>query len=254
VSDLRYRIKLYGHTSGDTDDFRRKLAEVLGIAESEASDILVHVPVIAKTGLKRGEAERFTESLLHIRALFLVEPETEEEAAAELSTESEARPQTIPEIQPKPQDDAVGSTFWLGVLAVAGGVLVIFTVIAYFSSYSSLYRKPEPKEETPVRQIGPRPGPEAEKAASMVPLIEKRIETLVQDVNGLAEYQKTLEEDIRAIHGRLGTDPLEMRAKQQELQGIRSKIGLMERELFGLRRELKVFREQAAGATVPQPR
>jgi hypothetical protein len=255
VSDLRYRIKLYGHTSDDTDEFRRKLSQVLGIAESESSDMLVHLPVIAKKRLKRGEVERFTDALLNIRALFLVEPETEEEEAEEAVIQHALQPQMRPEIQAKTRDDTFRSTFWMGVLAVAGGFFVIFSLVAYFSSYVNLYKKPEFKEQTLDEKTVSHSGPEAEKAASTVPVIEKRIETLMEEASGLAEYQKSLEQDIRAIHGKLGTDPLELRAKQQELQEIRTKIGSMDRELYGLRRDLKSFREQAAGlATPPIPR
>lgn len=253
MPDPHYQIKLYGHISGDTDEFCRELADVLGIGEQEASDMLLQVPVIAKTGLKRRESERLTERLLDIRALFLVEPEIGEQATPELPAPPAPQPQSLPEIRPRPRDDSARSTFWLGVMAVAGGFFVIFATVAYLSTYSNLYKKPESNAFSAGMPLL-KPGPAADKAAAMVPVLEGRIARLAEQLNDLAARQKVLEEEIQSMHGKAATDPFEMRARQQELQAMRSEIASKNREMFELRQELDAMREQAPGGAAGSSR
>ncbi len=247
MPDPRYRVKLYGHTSEDSEDFCRELADLLGIAEKDALDMLDRVPVVVKTGLERLEVERFTDMLLSIRALFLVEPETGEESPVELPSQPAVQPQALPEIRPQPQDDSARSNLWLCLMAAAGGFLVIFCIVAYISSYSNLYREPVREAQPSDRKLLPQQGPVSGAAASMVPLLEERIDTLAEEMNDLAASQRMLEKDIAATYGRADTDPLAMRAKQQELQTIRAKIASMNRELFELKQELKTIIEQTSG-------
>ena len=69
-----YRIKLYGHSGGDTELFCKNLATILDIDEERARILLLDTPAIIKEGIEKEKAEEFCKVLEPIRALCMVEP------------------------------------------------------------------------------------------------------------------------------------------------------------------------------------
>ena len=74
MAHLRYRIKLYGHTSDDPSTFLKNLARVLNTSVPEAKKIMQKVPVTLKEGLEKEKAQAFMETLKIIRGLAILEP------------------------------------------------------------------------------------------------------------------------------------------------------------------------------------
>ena len=74
MPDTLYRIKLYGHSGGDTELFCKNLATVLDIDEQRARTLLRDTPAIIKEGIDKAKAEEFCKLLEPIQALCIVEP------------------------------------------------------------------------------------------------------------------------------------------------------------------------------------
>ena len=63
MPDTLYRIKLYGHSGGDTELFCKNLATVLDIDEQRARTLLRDAPAIIKEGIEKAKAEEFCKLL-----------------------------------------------------------------------------------------------------------------------------------------------------------------------------------------------
>ena len=140
-----YRIKLYGHSGGDTELFCKNLATVLDIDEQRARTLLRDTPAIIKEGIEKAKAEEFCKLLEPIQALCIVEPLDggvgEDVPSAALAS---TRLPESPEADDLKKKAALRSRIWMVALVVAIGVLVLFVAGGFLSSFWNLYRHNQP--------------------------------------------------------------------------------------------------------------
>ena len=182
-----YRIKLYGHSGGDTELFCKNLATVLDIDEQRARTLLRDAPAIIKEGIEKAKAEEFCKLLEPIQALCIVEPLDggvgEDVSIAALAS---TRPPESPEADDLKKKAALRSRIWMVALVGAIGVLVLFVAGGFLSSFWNLYRHNQPPApvEGPAAtgtQAEPAPadaGPVSlEELLTQIDALEARIES-----------------------------------------------------------------------------
>ena len=187
MPDTLYRIKLYGHSGGDTDLFCKNLATVLDIDEQRARTLLRDAPAIIKEGIEKAKAEEFCKLLEPIQALCIVEPLDggvgEDVSIAALAS---TRPPESPEADDLKKKAAFRSRIWMVGLVGAIGVLVLFVGGGFISSFWNLYRHNQPPApvEGPAAtgtQAEPAPadaGPVSlEELLAQIDALEARIES-----------------------------------------------------------------------------
>lgn len=144
-----YRIKLYGHSGGDTELFCKNLATILNIDEQRARTLVRDAPAIIKEGIEKAKAEEFCRLLEPIRALCIMEPvdaEVSEDVPSAVIA-SASHPES-----PAPDDlkkKAVRSRIWMAALIVAIGAFLLFVGGGFLSSFWSLYRHNRPPATAP---------------------------------------------------------------------------------------------------------
>jgi hypothetical protein len=186
VPVAQYRIKLYGHSGGDTELFCKNLATILNIDEQRARTLLRDAPAVIKEGMEKAKAEEFCRLLEPIHALCIVEPLGEEI--------SEDVPSAAPAAAPHPESPEADelkkkdfrSRVWLMGLVGAVGVLVLLVAGGFISSFWNLYRHnqpPAPVEGPAAAGTKAEPAPDDAGPASLEELqvqidaLEARIES-----------------------------------------------------------------------------
>jgi hypothetical protein len=144
-----YRIKLYGHSGGDTELFCKNLATILNIDEQWARTLVRDAPAIIKEGIEKAKAEEFCRLLEPIRALCIMEPVDAEvsEDVPSAALASASHPES-----PEPDDlkkKAVRSRIWMATLVVAIGAFLLFVGGGFMSSFWNLYRHNRPPATAP---------------------------------------------------------------------------------------------------------
>jgi hypothetical protein len=147
-----YRIKLYGHSGGDTELFCKNLATILDIDEQRARTLLRDAPTIIKEGIEKAKAEEFCKLLEPIRALCIVEPLDGEisEEGPPATTDSMRLPE-IPEAGELKEKAALRSRIWMAALVVTIGAFLFFVGGGFISSFWNLYRHNRPPATAPER-------------------------------------------------------------------------------------------------------
>jgi hypothetical protein len=145
-----YRIKLYGHSGGDTELFCKNLATILDIDEQRAHALLRDAPAIIKEGMEKAKAEEFCRLLEPIRALCIVEPlggEISEDVSS--VTAASTRLSQSPEVDDLKAKD-FDSRIWRVALLVTIGAFLLFVGGGFISSFWNLYRHNRPPATAPV--------------------------------------------------------------------------------------------------------
>jgi len=240
----KYQVKFYGFTREDARAFCKDLARVLNKTEEEAWSFLMDAPLVVKDGLGKPQAQQLTEQLVSISALCLMEPMEGTEEEEELEA-----PPPVPEPAEKEPERVKGDIWrfriWLAVVAVTGATLLIFGTVAYFVAYRDLYaskrsgasQSTEAETRTNLAESSP------EATETRAELIE-RIAALEASLNESRAKAKELDHEINATAGKMGTDPYELRKKQQTLHRYRTDIVDAQRELRSLREKLADLEEE----------
>lgn len=145
-----YRIKLYGHSGGDTELFCKNLATILDIDEQRARALLRDTPAIIKEGMEKAKAEEFCKLLEPIRALCIVEP-----LGGEIGEDLSSVTAASTRLSQSPEADdlkkkAFGSRIWTVALVVTIGAFLVFVGGGFISSFWSLYRHNQPPAAAPA--------------------------------------------------------------------------------------------------------
>ncbi|MDQ7784213.1 MAG: hypothetical protein RDU20_15115 [Desulfomonilaceae bacterium] len=74
IDNVKYRLKLYGHVTGDADTFARKTAVLLRISPVDVHRLLLDLPVTFKENLGEDAADLLKMQLDALGALTIVEP------------------------------------------------------------------------------------------------------------------------------------------------------------------------------------
>lgn len=160
-----YRIKLYGHSGGDTEVFCKDLATIMDIDEHRARTLLRDAPTIIKEGMEKAKAEEFCKLLEPIRALCIVEP-----LGGEISEDGPSTTTDSTRLPESPEADdlkknAFRSRIWMAALVVAIGAFLFLVGGGFISSFWDLYRHNLPPATAPVG--GPVPtDPQAESPSA----------------------------------------------------------------------------------------
>jgi hypothetical protein len=238
-----YRIKLYGHSGGDTELFCKNLATVLGIEEQRARTLMRDAPAIIKEGIEKAKAEEFCKLLEPIQALCIVEPLDggvgEDVSIAALASQRPPESREADDLEKK----AVRSRIWMVALVGAVGVLVLLVAVGFPSSFWSLYRHNQPPApvEGPAAtgtQSEPAPadaGPVSlEELLAQIDALEARIKSNRFRLAQAGEAQdmlrrsprsqsKDLEElalTIRDLRNQIGRDAARLQALKRRVQEI----------------------------------
>ncbi|MBI4962062.1 MAG: hypothetical protein HY913_02180 [Desulfomonile tiedjei] len=236
----RYQVKFYGFTSEDARAFCRDLARVLKITEEQAWDFLMDAPLVIKDRLNKAEGQRLTDSLVSISALCLMElmPDATEEEEEEVEPPPPV-PEGVESVPERVKRDQWGFRIWSAVLVGIAATLLIFGAVTYLVSYKNLYRggKPAAKQpgEVTTKAAAPEPGPERSETRNS---LLDRIEALQEQLKDLRARMADLERDINATAGAWGSDPDEVRRKQQTLQAQRAEMTAILAELRSARQNL----------------
>jgi hypothetical protein len=136
-----YRIKLYGHSGGDTELFCKNLATILNIDEQWARTLVRDAPAIIKEGIEKAKAEEFCRLLEPIRALCIMEPVDAEvsEDVPSAALASASHPESL-EPDDLKKKAALRSRIWMAVLFVTIGAFLFLVGGGFISSFWNLYR------------------------------------------------------------------------------------------------------------------
>jgi hypothetical protein len=229
---MRYRIKLYGHTTSDPEAFCKNLAAVLNIGIEDALGLLRQAPVPIAEGIDEKEAERLESRLSAIHALSLVEPTAEDSPYEESFPTEIPAPSGVPVSLPfrLSKDETFRWLAWSGVLAVVVGISVLFLVASFTSTYLQLDRKQTKtsSQEKKASEIAPNPSEEqlsAEKA-QLADDILARIDSLEREIPELQAKLRKVMTDIDFPERRSIMLDLqkEIRSHRSELHGLKHKL------------------------------
>jgi hypothetical protein len=182
-----YRIKLYGHSGGDTDLFCKNLATVLDIDEQRARTLLHEAPAIIKEGIEKAKAEEFCKLLEPIQALCIVEP-LDGGVDEDVSIAALASPRfpESPGADDLKKKAAFRSMVWMVGLVGAIGVLALLVAVGFLSSFWNLYlhnQPPAPVEGPAATGTQAEPAPadagpvSLEELLAQIDALEARIES-----------------------------------------------------------------------------
>ncbi len=226
MPDVTYRIKLYGHSSGDPDFFLVELAAILEIDPKSARALLKSVPVVIKEGISKQEAEHLQDLLRVIKALSLVEP-TEEihETARELPNPQSDAQSLKQELDEKKQRETLRSYALVGVTAAVGAIIVVWLLAGFFSSYSRTSaqnvakppivepKSPEPSAATPTRRQAP----------NLADLYKEK-ESGELKVQQLEFEMRLAEQELTRLYSKYPNDPNSIREKKVEIARYRERL------------------------------
>ncbi len=226
MPDVTYRIKLYGHSSGDPDFFLVELAAILEIDPEATRALLKSVPVVIKEGISKQEAEHLQDLLRVIKALSLMEP-TEEthETAKELPKPQSDAQSLKQELDEKEQRETLRSYALVGISAAVAAIIVVWLLAGFFSSYSRSSeqnvarppmvesKSPEPPAATPTRQQAPN-----------LSELYKEKESGEFKVQQLEFGMQLAEQELRRLYSKYPNDPNSIREKKVEIAGYRERL------------------------------
>lgn len=232
---MKYRIKLYGHTTSDPEAFCRNLAAVLDIGIDDAFRLLRQAPVPIAEGVDEKEADKLENRLSAIHALTLLEPTTEDPSCqGPDAAEAAALPAaTAPLPFRLPKDETFQWLAWSGVLAVVVGISILFLVARFTSTYLQLDRKQTRPfgQVTEALDASAKPSEEefsAEKA-ELADNIIGRIDRLEREIPDLQAQLRKVMMDADFPNRRSTVLDL-----QKELRSHRSEINSLKLKLQGL--------------------
>lgn len=226
MHDVTYRIKLYGHSSGDPDFFLVELAAILEITPEAARELLKSVPVVIKEGIPKKEAEHLQDLLHVIKALSLVEP-TEEiaEAAGDLPDLQSDAQRLKQDLEEKERKETLRSYAMVGVAAAVAMIIAVWLLAGFFSSYSRSSAQNQAKPpivETPPTEL-PAAAPPLSQAPNLSELYKEK-ESGEFRVQQLEFEMQLADQELRRLYAKYPNDPNSIREKKVEIAGYRDKL------------------------------
>jgi len=232
------RIKLYGHTGKDVEEFSKKLASVLHVDEDQAERLLRDAPVVIKEGLDKEEADKLVSILTALRALCIVEYEGVQPVEEKPKERSAPQAPATDKAKPVKERDSMRSALWMAVAVGLAGFLILFSVGAYISSYINLYRK-VPKVETTEQARPQARQPEAEVDEAKVIEIETRVEKLEEELKDLKVNRAAAEKDLESLQRQGRTDAAQLYRTREYLGSLDTRMKNVLNELEQLKADLK---------------
>jgi hypothetical protein len=241
-----YRIKLYGHSGGDTDLFCEDLAAILDIDPEKARALLLDSPAIIKEGIEKEKAEEFCKLLEPIRALCIVEPvDGEISDDAPPAAIGPATLKAIPEADDLKKEAGFRSWIWMGALAVAIGALLLFVGGGFISSFWSLYRHNRPPATSSEGNVGPAASqaePESADAGSLsFEELQSQTDELEEEIESnrfkLAEAEKARD----MLHRSARTSNRDLEQSALTIRDLKDRIRRDVAELKVLKRRLEAI-------------
>lgn len=226
-----YAIKLYGHGSSDSEEFRNDLARVLGMSVEETEELLRGVPVVVKRGMNKRDAEQLHALLRSITAWSILEAPNDVSVAGQ-----------IPE---KPLYQAIAEDFqeeylsegsqghpwlWFGIMVGLTVFLGLFIVVGLLGFMGSVNRSISPKKpatiETDQSVVSGSDTAESESPD----IIRARIQELESSLRSLYERRTEVKEswsleNAVSLERELSN---QIRAEYRELRVLKAKLELME--------------------------
>lgn len=147
-----YRVKLYGHSSSDTELFCKNLATVLNIDAESAQALLLDTPAVIKESVEKEKAEEICRLLEPIRALCIVEPVNGEiDDDSPIASQARAVLSEVTEAVNLEKKATLRSWVWLVALGAAFGAFLLFFGVGFVSSLWHVYRHNRPAATSPAQ-------------------------------------------------------------------------------------------------------
>ncbi len=243
-----YRIKLYGHSSGDTELFCQNLATILDIDPARARSLLLDSPAVIKEGIEKEKAEEFCKLLEPIRALCIVEPvggDFSEDVPSEAI--APVRLPESPEVDDLKKKAVFRSWIWMGALVLTVGTFLLFVAGGFMSSFWSLYHHNRPpatssegKAGSAASQAEPQP-PDARPVSvgelqSQIDELEARIEVNRFNLAQAEEARDKLHRSARSTHTELEESALIIRDLTDRIRSDVAQLRTFKRRLEEIER------------------
>jgi hypothetical protein len=238
MSDMRYRIKLYGHSSEDPYFFVMELAAILEIHPEEAREFLNSTPVTIKENVSEEEAEYLGDLLKVVKALIIVEPvdgvpETIRDKASELSDLKK-------QLEEQEDRTAFRSYLWAGGAMLIAVVVLVWLTAAFWSSYwkttGQNAKKPaveEAETKQPERVVTESPPqPDLSELYSV-------IDAAGSNVEQMQFLLKIGEEDLYRLQSSYMADQNAVRQQKVQVAELRAKLRTEKTALQKLKAEAK---------------
>ncbi len=214
-----YRIKLYGHSGGDTELFCKNLATILDIDEQRARALLRDTPAIIKEGMEKAKAEEFCKLLEPIRALCIVEP-----LGGEISEDVSSVTAASTRLSQSPEADdlkkkAFASRIWTVALVVTIGAFLVFVGGGFISSFWNLYRHNRPPATTPVGGPVSNDSQADSSSSDAGPVSVEELQVQIDELEARIESSRFHLAQAEEARGRLLGSP-RSQSKDLEEQGL----------------------------------
>ncbi|AFM25809.1 hypothetical protein [Desulfomonile tiedjei] len=238
MSDPRYRINLYGHSSEDPYFFVMELAAILEIHPEEAREFLNSTPVTIKENVSEEEAEYLGDLLKAVRALVIVEPMD----GVPEKTPDKATEVSVLKKQLEEQEDraAFRSYLWVGSAMLIALIVLVWLTTAFWSSFSKTSEENAKKpavEETdakkPERTVTETPQqPDLSKLYSVIDEADSNVEQT-------QFLLKISEEDLYRLQSTYMADQKAVRQKKVQVAELRAKLRSEKTALQKLKDQVK---------------
>lgn len=223
MSDTRYRIKLYGHSSEDPYFFVMELAAILEIHPEEAREFLNSTPVTIKENVSAEEAEYLGDLLKVVRALIIVEPmDGVPEKTPDKATEISVLKKQLEE-----QEDraAFRSYLWSGGAMLIAVIVLVWLTSAFWSSFwktSGENAKKPAVEEAETKQ----PERVVTETAHQpdLPQLYSVIDAADANVEQMQFLLKISEQDLHRIQSAYMADQNAVRQQKIRVSELRAKL------------------------------
>jgi hypothetical protein len=239
-----YRIKLYGHSGGDTELFCKNLATILDIDPERARSLLQDSPAVIKEGIEKQKAEEFCKLLEPIRALCIVEPingEVSEEVP--IAAVSSPRLADISEADDVEKESPRGSRIWMVALAAAVGFLLLFIGGGFLSSFLSLYRHNRPPATAPQGAGGSADTKAELQSTEAGPASFEELQTEIDTLEARIESNRfrlaEAEEARGKLHGSARTQNRDLEESALNIRDLKDRIRSDTSQLQILKRRME---------------
>ena len=243
MAEPRYRVKLYGHTSGDPMTFCKNLAALLDIDLQAARAILLEVPVVLKEALDKEKAETFAEALLIMKGLCIVEPMERTGTADDLSDLTErALRSTRPRAGTHIGTDFSGPALrrWIP-LSIGAAFLILF--LGLYIATSRLMSAADLQTRPAAEPVGASESASPSLAAPYEGWGQEELEAEYQEITRENDrLQQLLTDELAALDQSPSAAALEPGGqldRRRSVAGIRNRLRANAREMQVIERRMR---------------
>ncbi len=237
MSEAKFQVKLYGHTSDDVELFCKKLAAVLMISVTEAMILLHEVPLVVRDNLTSAEAEHLTDLLTSIRALAIAEPVDGVAIEKKPHVAKSVAPSIAHAIDTADERKNLRSSLLMYLGLGTAGFLIIFVIVGVLWSYFTLY--------SGAPTATPSPSNEQEAGATRafridertLNVLQARVERLQKEYEELNMERDAAQKDMYVADYRLN-DPGEMDRRRARLRSVQAEMKQARKDLVDARLQL----------------